>query len=61
MVQERASVFMGVLFASASRILGNATKKGPARRLVAVNYILSFRGQPFHADRPERKMAEGYI
>jgi len=44
MVQERASVFMGVLFASASRMLGNATKNGP-----------------FHADRPERRTAEGYI
>jgi hypothetical protein len=30
MVHERASVFMGELFASASRMLGNATKNGPA-------------------------------
>jgi hypothetical protein len=43
-VQERASVLMGVLFASASRMLGNATKNGPARQLVAMNYILSLRG-----------------
>jgi len=44
MVQERTSVFIGVLFESASRMLGNVTKNGP-----------------FHADRPERRMAEGYI
>lgn len=29
MVQERASVFIGVLFESASRMLGNVTKNGP--------------------------------
>jgi hypothetical protein len=35
MVQERASVFMGMLLASASRMLGNATKNGPARPSVS--------------------------
>jgi hypothetical protein len=35
MVHERASVFMGMLLASASRMLGNATKNGPARPSVS--------------------------
>jgi hypothetical protein len=44
MVHERASVFIGVLFASASRMLGNATKNGPASRLASYILILELSG-----------------